>query len=1244
MTKKIISYLLIVLMLMTSVPVGAFSASDEVITESFTFEIVPDDTLGLSFSDGPSVSLFSNDSSYSGCFGNQLDGLAKEFYDAVTEYYAKDKNVTYYKHTLKETLIFDYDAEYQSMRDELYSIAQVVSDAFLYDHPEIFWVRYITITFSTLISKDKVTGKRTAKIKDVTFGAMEIYTDAKSKQEDFDKAVDEAVKEIIASVSDKTNRYELLKAAHDYVCNKAWYNSVSDIRVHNAEPIFTGDGGVVCEGYAKAFKIICDELDIPCVLVGGYAGENKISHMWNYAQLEDGKWYLVDATWDDQSSGIYDTYFLANANSEVFFGAILSEERTERTDFSGKGYKSFIYPELSKTAHNAHSHVWDTEFTVDLEPTCTESGSKSNHCSVSGCNAKINITSVPATNHKNRTEYEQQNSTCNETGYTEGVYCTDCGTWLSGHEEIPALGHEFKAYVSDNNATCAKDGTKTAKCERCDATDSVADSGTRLEHTWGGWTVESAATCTAGGFEKRNCENCSASEVRSTEATNHANSYLTDATEPSCAEVGYEEGLYCPDCKIWISGHEEIPALGHIFSSYTSDNNASCTADGTKTAVCERCGETDTVADEGTKLDHDWGEWISVSVPSCTTGGVDKKSCKNCTASETKNVAPTNHANAYIVAAQSENCTETGFTEGLYCPDCTIWIYGREEIPSLGHNFESYISDNNATCTADGTKTAKCERCDETDTVTDENTKVAHEWGEWETYSKPTCTTDGIDTRFCKNCTEGEIRMIDSTNHANAYSVGADSPTCTEKGFSDGVYCPDCMIWLSMRSEIPALGHRFVLYTSDNNASCTADGTKTALCENCNETDTVTDNGTRLEHTWGEWSVAKEPSCLNAGTEARYCGVCEAPETKTIPATNHPDAYGVDGEAASCTATGYTDGRYCPDCEAWVSGHSLIQKLPHKFTEKIIDEAHLISAATVVDFAVYGYDCEDCDAISKTETFTYGERVPVGKTEKLTATQDTSSITLKWDAVDYAVKYKVYQKTSAGWKSLGNVTKATAKIKNLSAGTKYTFAVMAAAEIDGKIVWSKAYTTINTATQAPLPTTIKTKQTSSVIQLIWNACPGATGYRVYVLEGAEWIYQGQYKGTRAFFTKLEAGAKYTYAVRPYISLDDGSVVWSAYKTYTAATTPAAPSVTASSASKGKITLKWNAVSGAEAYQLFYKTGNGGYKLYKNYTGAQTVNFTNLKSGTKYTFAVRAAIKTSGGWIFGAYRPVRVTVK
>ncbi len=90
-----------------------------------------------------------------------------------------------------------------------------------------------------------------------------------------------------------------------------------------------GAQGPVCEGYARALKVLCDGLGIPCVLVDGQALANAASdlragHMWNYVQV-DGAWYGIDVTWNDPSNDAnpnppYDpryseAYFLAGAET-----------------------------------------------------------------------------------------------------------------------------------------------------------------------------------------------------------------------------------------------------------------------------------------------------------------------------------------------------------------------------------------------------------------------------------------------------------------------------------------------------------------------------------------------------------------------------------------------------------------------------------------------------------------------------------------------------------------------------------------------------------------------------------------------------------------------------------------------------------------------------------------------------------------------------------------------------------------
>ena len=75
-------------------------------------------------------------------------------------------------------------------------------------------------------------------------------------------------------------------------------------------------------------------------------------------------------------------------------------------------------------------------------------------------------------------------ATCTEAGKTEGKHCSVCNAVLVAQEEVAALGHEFKDYVYNNDATTTADGTKTATCERgCGATDTKVAEGTKLPET-----------------------------------------------------------------------------------------------------------------------------------------------------------------------------------------------------------------------------------------------------------------------------------------------------------------------------------------------------------------------------------------------------------------------------------------------------------------------------------------------------------------------------------------------------------------------------------------------------------------------------------------------------------------------------------------------------------------------------------------------------------------------------------------
>ncbi len=75
---------------------------------------------------------------------------------------------------------------------------------------------------------------------------------------------------------------------------------------------------VVCEGYSKAFKYLCDQVGIQCLLVSGVmsGATGAGAHMWNLVRL-DGYSYLVDVTNSDEGSvGSGGELFMATVGTE----------------------------------------------------------------------------------------------------------------------------------------------------------------------------------------------------------------------------------------------------------------------------------------------------------------------------------------------------------------------------------------------------------------------------------------------------------------------------------------------------------------------------------------------------------------------------------------------------------------------------------------------------------------------------------------------------------------------------------------------------------------------------------------------------------------------------------------------------------------------------------------------------------------------------------------------------------------
>lgn len=426
--------------------------------------------------------------SFTDCYGSQLEGNAKFVYDSMVENYVTQGKVSAYTIDFSDPITFvtlgttnssgglDWDssdnAEYQQ---KINYIMQAAYDAFIYDYPEIFWMS--TFRYGLKISFSGGSGSYTGSVSQIRLIPSESYDGASEEITAFRTSVDQTVDDL--GISGTASREESVKILHDYLCSALTYGNNSETWAHSAAGVFLKGGTVVCEGYAKAFKLLCDRFEIPCILVVGDAGGG---HMWNYVQMEDGNWYLVDVTWDDQKSQTQDTYLLAGSDS-MGFTELISAERSVYTNFSGAIYtKYFILPTLSASAYEGtedHSHSWTV--VEEKEPTCQSEGYCLSRCTQCGEETSVIL---EKTEHRfeKQNYVENKDATCTTDG-TRTLLC-DYGCGTKGGKIVvagSAKGHSFKTYVSDQNATFSKNGTKTAKCANgCGATKTITDSNTKV--------------------------------------------------------------------------------------------------------------------------------------------------------------------------------------------------------------------------------------------------------------------------------------------------------------------------------------------------------------------------------------------------------------------------------------------------------------------------------------------------------------------------------------------------------------------------------------------------------------------------------------------------------------------------------------------------------------------------------------------------------------------------------------------
>ena len=206
------------------------------------------------------------------------------------------KSVNYYYDQLNK----DQQRAYYAMKQGLLNLQDSISVPMLskkelsdiyfmlrMDCPEIFY----SVTFSYRYYEDSTMVE-----------LMPQYLFPKDKIKEHRQAMESRVKKLARQAADLDEKGKEL-FIHDFIVENVKYDKLKKAYSHEIIGAL-GNGVAVCEGIAKAVKILCDELNIWCIIALSEANPDKgikYRHAWNVIQM-NGQYYHLDVTFDNTLS------------------------------------------------------------------------------------------------------------------------------------------------------------------------------------------------------------------------------------------------------------------------------------------------------------------------------------------------------------------------------------------------------------------------------------------------------------------------------------------------------------------------------------------------------------------------------------------------------------------------------------------------------------------------------------------------------------------------------------------------------------------------------------------------------------------------------------------------------------------------------------------------------------------------------------------------------------------------------
>ena len=286
----------------------------------------------------------------------------------------------------------------------------------------------------------------------------------------------------------------------------------------------------------------------------------------------------------------------------------------------------------------------------------------------------------------------------------------------------------------------------------------------------------------------------------------------------------------------------------------------------------------------------------------------------------------------------------------------------------------------------------------------------------------------------------------------------------------------------------------------------------------------------------------------------------------------------------------------------------------------------------VKDFTVKGYRGTVAESYAKKNSFNFVALDKTLQTPSISKLENTSGgIKISWNKVSGAYGYRVYQKTSNGWKRIMDTTATSYTDSAVSVNQTKTY-TMRCIDKNGNTVsgynskgWSKKYTPV-------APTISKLENTSGGIKLSWNKIAGVYGYRLYYkTSSGGWKRFKDTTATSFTDSGVSPNRTETYTIR---CIDKNGNTVSGYnsKGWSKKYTPVAPTISKLENTSGGIKLSWNKIAGVYGYRLYYKTSSGGWKRFKD-TTATSFTDSGVSPNRTETYTIRC-IDKNGNTVSG----------